>query len=216
MNKIPARGQGGKFLPRDRKVAPSTIPETPAPAPVAEPTIAPQPAIVETPPVTPPPIEGINQDGSPKKRRGRPPGRRNNPELGGHEPGAAHISPQQGDPDAIYKGTATMFVGLGIGIAVGVFGDEWKPTSEQEQAGLEIATAAYLKSKGIADISPGWMLLGAIAAYSMPRIQQPKTKEKIDKVLIKLFVKKPQGESMPQPDAPNPIHGIDLPAPSIQ
>ncbi len=88
-------------------------------------------------------------------------------------------APMQEEEAKQRRNCAAMFVMVGTNLAGQLFdADEWKPEAD-EQNTLVDATEAYFAEHGISDITPGWQLLFCVAAYSLPRLAKPKTKEKI-------------------------------------
>ena len=76
------------------------------------------------------------------------------------------------DKDRQYKETAAMLVGTTLGACVMIGGPEFAPTPEENKF-LNDATYEYLKAKGLPDLPPGWVLLGAITLYVGPRLMNP-------------------------------------------
>jgi hypothetical protein len=75
------------------------------------------------------------------------------------------------DNDQRYMATAKMLVGTTTGGVAALLGPEWLITEEEERVFITNATFEYLKSIQLADIPPGWVLLGAVAMYALPRVQ---------------------------------------------
>lgn len=109
----------------------------------------------------------------PKRGRGRPPGSGNKPRFDDLQ-----IQPEQ-QSTVNFAATAELLVDMATGGAATVLGPEWNPRGPEEKKMVVDATANYLKAKDIKDLPPGVVLCFVIAAYSLPRMSQPKTKEKI-------------------------------------
>lgn len=190
------RGPGGKFAP-STKIATGGPGALPPPIPGR--TVEAEAPIGESIPSGAPLIESDNRpQEAPKRGPGRP--RKDGSTPRSSRPRAMNPAPP-GEPatggaldaDIAYRQMGIMSAGLFIAAGVGVFGDEWKPDQPEEQHGLEIAATAYFKAKGIGELSPGWVLLGAVAAYSIPRLQRPATAEKLDRWTAKLARRAPDG-----------------------
>ena len=85
------------------------------------------------------------------------------------------ISPQVAQANG--ESSALMLISL----AQGVGGEEWKPV-KGEKENLSAAFAAYYQAKGIPDLPPGVILVSALLAYTLPRLQKPVTKSKLMKL----------------------------------
>lgn len=154
----------------------------------------------------------LNVDGTLKKKRGRKPtgrfagGNANAPsETSATAPISSSASPNvfesvQGTPAAaaggsvpvvsreLAKTSAQQTVGLAVALAVGIFGDEWKPdpiadheTKIDETAVLTDALAEYYFQQQFAGLTPGMAVTVAALMYGGRRVQRPKTKEKLGK-----------------------------------
>lgn len=179
--------------PRSRKntppeqIVPGGAPDQPPAIPAGGATLEPTGSIGDTPLPAGGPIVSDNrpEPGAepPRRGRGRPKGSgagRSRP-LNPNPPGTPDEPEADLSKATAYKQMGVMATGLFIGGAVGVFGEEWKPKSEEEQHGLEVAVEAYCRAKGIGDLSPGWVLVGVVAAYALPRISQPATAQKLER-----------------------------------
>lgn len=95
-----------------------------------------------------------------------------------------------------YGKMGEMTFDLGTGIFVKLFGDEWKPQSAEERAGVVDAIRAYYQSKQMPDIPPGMMLAIVVAVYAAPRISAPTTRSRLQMLWtwtkLKIFRLKPQ------------------------
>ena len=63
-----------------------------------------------------------------------------------------------------------------LGQAIG--GEDWRP-NENERVFMLDAWSSYFRAKGITDMPPGWAVLIATAAYSLPRLRKPKTQARV-------------------------------------
>lgn len=145
----------------------------------------------------PPPIEPAPPSGGPSepapKRRGRPPlppGERKqrsrtpprfvvNPDHpGGMQDTRAVVSV---DRDKQYIEASKMLVGTVLS-ALAMLGDHWRAKSEEETF-LSDATYKYMKAKQLPDLPPGWVLLGAVCIYALPRLMHPETERQIAKLM---------------------------------
>jgi len=97
-----------------------------------------------------------------------------------------------------------------VGVALG--GEEWQPrvdksTGLDEQTMLEKSFSDYFLATGRTDIPPGWALLFAIGAYSLPRFRMPKTQKRtlgaFGKLKAWLYRRKLEKENGPQSDSRN-------------
>lgn len=137
-----------------------------------------QSAPVDSPPVAP--LSG--PEVIPVKRgRGRPPGGSKPRQLNPRVPGT--VDPAAG-PDR-YREAATGAVLFTEGVAVGLISDEWKFRDESEKNMLIDATEKYFRSANIPDIPPGFMLIAVMGMYALPRLQMPKTQQKISGIKAK-------------------------------
>ena len=85
------------------------------------------------------------------------------------------------------SGGSAMFdsSGAGVGAAalteivcVAALGEDWA-MHEGERASLSSAWGAYLDSKGLKDIPPGFILAIALSTYAAPRVSKPTTKSRL-------------------------------------
>lgn len=73
-----------------------------------------------------------------------------------------------------------------VNISVGIGGDDFRPRMLEgpdgakinELEAIESAFGDYFIAKDIGDLPPGWMLVGVLSMYYLPRFQMPRTKEK--------------------------------------
>lgn len=112
-------------------------------------------------------------------------------------------------PPVDYGAMGAVLVDLVTQTAANILGPEWLPRSIDDGKGNKVeertvligATAAYLKSRQMPDIPPGWVLVAVVAAYATPRFTQPTTRQRIGGVLNwfkGLFKRKPRpGEAQP-------------------
>lgn len=199
------RGSNGKFTTPEA-IKPGGAPETTPAIPPGGATVETNPSIANTPLPAGGPIGSDNRpEPMPEKRgRGRPRGsgtarpRAMNP----NPPGTPEAPPEADLSKATaYRQMGIMAAGLFVGGTVGVFGEEWKPKSAEELNGLEIAVEAYCRAKGIGELSPGWVLVGVVAAYALPRLSQPATAEKLERWSAKLRPRSAGGAQSPAPGA---------------
>ena len=86
------------------------------------------------------------------------------------------------DQEAAATGMAMASMIFLVGQQLG--GEEWKPL-KNEELGLDEsdvmnqACVNYCKAKGVRDIPPGWALVIALSMYSLPRLNKPKTSNRI-------------------------------------
>lgn len=139
-----------------------------------------------------PEIHAVNPDGSPKRK---PDG--NFALKRGRKPGGARAPISKEAQQAVIVNPAraaavesAMFFAYG---SAGLFGDEWKP-QEGELENLERAFERYYVAKGITEFPPGIGLALALSAYTLPRLTQPETKTKLQK--LGLWVKEKSGKAM--------------------
>lgn len=116
---------------------------------------------------------GRRADGTPRAKPGAKPGTRQvrhrfNPEA----PDLSGVTRTVAPPvdDAKYRELAAMCVTTCTGACEMLGPELWPPTKEEERKFLIDATAQYFKAKGIPDLPPGWVLLGAICVYVLPRV----------------------------------------------
>ena len=75
--------------------------------------------------------------------------------------------------------------GAGVGatalteiLCVATLGEDWA-MHEAERGSMANAWGAYLESKGVKDIPPGFILAISLATYAAPRVSRPTTKSRI-------------------------------------
>jgi len=109
-----------------------------------------------------------------KRGRGRPPGAKNRrPSFQDLE----QITATEVIVD--HKAMSVMIFDSSTGCLAMTLGDEWRPRSDEERAGMLGAIEAYLVATKAKDIPPGVMLTLVILAYSAPRLQAPSTASKL-------------------------------------
>lgn len=124
-----------------------------------------------------------NQDGTYAKKRGRKPGSRN---VGAVASDVAE--------SAVDYGKLGQFVGgMLTGSCVTVFGDEWLAKPE-EQGQIDMALAAYAKSKNWSDLPPGLIVLCVFTIYAAPRMTMPKTRERMRTIGESFGIVKPKAK----------------------
>ena len=183
----PARDGSGKFVSGAKSGNGATeVPDSTPPAEVGQ---SQQPGAAEPPSAAPDsPSLILPVEAPPARRRGRPRGSKTNkgqrrkwirnPSHGPASPEAPQPAPAPDtrvlaapDNDQRYMATAKMLVGTTTGGVAALLGPEWLITEEEERVFITNATFEYLKSIQLADIPPGWVLLGAVAMYALPRVQ---------------------------------------------
>lgn len=82
-----------------------------------------------------------------------------------------------GGPD--YLALAGITFDMATGVLSMTFGPEWQPRSPDEKNAVCSALAAYMKSKGMTDLPPGYVLSFVALAYAAPRFAVPTTRDKI-------------------------------------
>lgn len=201
----PKRGAGGKFLPKDPPpVAAAVPPESSGGS--AQPS-------AEVPPlqVDPSAPLGRKLDGTPRRSRsGRPPRDagiarvpRRASRVNPAPPGAANA----GDLDRSRmmeeqaRVTAEGLVSTVTGTAESLLGPLWKPEAG-ERAMLVGATTTYLRDVGMPDIPPGWVLLGVMALYIVPRALNPETQKQFAALMGKNNGARGANPLVPEP----PLH----------
>lgn len=132
--------------------------------PPAEPARASGAPVIDPPPAEP----AASAESTRPRGRGRPPGSTNK------KASFADLTPA-----VDFTALAGSLVDMSTGTAATVLGPEWQPRSPEERQLLVTHLAAYLKAKDVKDIPPGWMLVIVLGAYSLPRLSQPATKEKL-------------------------------------
>lgn len=157
-------------------------------------TVTPDPPGAQTPEPSPDPAApyGRKADGTPRSKPGAKPGGAKKPRV--VNPGAPMEKPPV-DANDRYRQMADMIVSIVTGTATQAISREWEP-SPGEKAMLVEASANYFKAKNFVDLPPGMVLLGAVCAYALPRINMPETSAKIDKVFAR-FNKKPEVVPIP-------------------
>jgi hypothetical protein len=172
-----------------------TVAESPPPdAPASAPTSGGNP-LQDSPAgdagATPQPVAGEFIPGTtsgippaePKRPRGRPPGsktRKINPEP----PPEITGGPRGGPVD--YQAIGGAICDTIVGVCAGVIGPVWNYAGPEERRNLVSATANYMRAKNMPDIPPGWLLVIAISAFALPRLNHPQTINAIAKVKSKV------------------------------
>jgi hypothetical protein len=76
-----------------------------------------------------------------------------------------------------YAATGKLLTGMFFGVTESTFGDEWKPTPEENES-ITRETVRYCQARGFGDVPPGIALLLVVGMYAAPRLTKPKTLEK--------------------------------------
>lgn len=169
-----------EFIPVNTDALPPLKPiHEPTPAQEAfatkEPPISEAGDIAGNPPVeTVPPVSSeipLGED-LPKRGRGRPPGTKNAPKP-------PDILGAAADPEKALQGIAGMTFDLSAGTLANIFGQEWNPRSKEEREFVVTAIANYYRETGMIEIPPKTALTLVVLAYSLPRISEPNTKQKL-------------------------------------
>lgn len=217
---MPAPRVNGRFV-KATEISPPTPTPTPTPAPAAspptaenhspaslvgQPETAPKTAPTEgqTTPTASPANAATEAAPAPRKRRGRPPGSGTRPPgtIPGQPP--QHIngdllggpqSPTTAPTPDRYAQTGAILTDAFIGACVAVFGNEWLPKDNDERNNLASAATSYCRAKQLPDLPPGFVLLGAVAMYALPRLNLPATKSKLQTLTGRLRGGKNQGGS---------------------
>lgn len=152
-------------------------------------------------------LHAVNPDGSPRLRsdgtfamkRGRKKGQTASAKKATPLPGEKVVTPKVAEiSDA--EATARMATNLLINGCVVAFGDEWRPVENEPQM-IAGAFTDYFEAKGVTKLPPEWGLVIALGAYSLPRFMQPKTRDRLGYLKMKLgglfsrFKKKKRGDA---------------------
>lgn len=112
-----------------------------------------------------------NPDPSAKRGRGRP--------AGSKTVRPPEILTAGADPEKQLMAVAGMTFDMSTGTLAMILGEEWKAKSKDEREFVVQAIANYYRATGTIDLPPGWTLAFVVGAYSLPRLTEPKTKEKL-------------------------------------
>ena len=128
----------------------------------------------------------LKADGTPMKKRGRKAGATNpRPEIAERiQNGELPETPPVNQSEMIEVTSATI-IHTATSIMSGLIGKEWAIENKDEFNSLHIPLKSYLQSKNITDVPPGVLLTIAVLGYSMKRMQQPNTREKLSLLAIK-------------------------------
>ncbi len=125
-----------------------------------------------TPP-QPPETPAAGTDNPGAKRIGRPPGSKTKPKSPSTIAEVETVKPVD------FRAMGNLVFDLSTNALAMGLGPEWKPQSEQERELVADSLAKYFESQQLKDIPPGMMLLLVCGVYALPRVNQPKTKEKL-------------------------------------
>lgn len=120
----------------------------------------------------------LNMDGTLRKKRGRKPGQKNGEKTvvtGEVKKTATQTQAQK----LTAEQTAKLLLHTGVGVLVELIGAEWDFESVEEATMLKTSVAAYIESKGGAQLSPELILVLALGSYALPRARHRNTREKI-------------------------------------
>lgn len=117
--------------------------------------------------------------------------------------------------EAQIKMCSSILVSCFLTIGVSTFGDEWKPRPKAE-AGyneaemLQEATEEYFRASGTINLPPWAGLMCAYGMYAIPRLQQPKTLSKLEKLKMWISYKWQnfRNKRAGKPPVPAPNSGI--------
>lgn len=89
----------------------------------------------------------------------------------------------------VFKHAGRAAAQLTVGTSAMLFGPAWylderKDTERDEYHAMASAYAAYFQANGIADIPPGYMLALVLAAYAAPRVSDPETLTRFQKMAL--------------------------------
>lgn len=122
----------------------------------------------------------LNLDGTVRKKRGRKPGQKNGEKVSGVvevKKTAAQTRAQK----LTAEQTAKLLLNTTVGIMVELVGPEWDFESAEEAVMLKTSVAAYIESKGGAQLSPETILVLALGSYALPRARHENTRQKLSK-----------------------------------
>lgn len=91
------------------------------------------------------------------------------------------------NPNVVAQASGKVAASLLITLGITIGGDEWQPKVEKsigldEAAQLEAAFSQYFEATGQTDLPPGMVLAVAVGGYVLPRVNQPKTKNRLKKI----------------------------------
>jgi hypothetical protein len=136
-----------------------------------------------------PSIHATNPDGSPRLKKGGAFALKRGRKAGGvaaepHKTSTIRAVQGADSPGAQISNrqAAGMFCGMTVAGLRMLLGDEWEPSSQQEQKALVDGMEEYLNAAGGVEMSPGVGLLFVWGAYSIPRLTMPETKTRLQKL----------------------------------
>lgn len=107
-------------------------------------------------------------------------------EVAGNAPGSAtfaEINPPQNGEDMKYRALAEQAVIITTGFAASIISPAWALKNDAEKDMMATPLAAYFKSKGMEDLSPGWMCVAVFAVYASARVKDETTRMKFAKLM---------------------------------
>jgi hypothetical protein len=145
-------------------------------------------AALHVPEAFDPTLHAANADGTPKlkadgtyaRKRGRKAGAQAGDSAKSAAAGVLPNKPARSTQPAIdtSEATAAALIGVIEAVAVNAIGEEWR-MHEAESAQYSAAVAAYMKSKGLVDVTPGIMVCICAAAYVGSRMSHENTRSKL-------------------------------------
>lgn len=116
------------------------------------------------------------------------------------------VGPSSNSGTGDYRAASVAICGIGFGVAQSLFGEAWKPQSA-EQSNIESAVETYFRAKGIIDLPPGIVVVLAVGAYALPRVNDPITRERFGGLMASIGLAKRQvkpvaNTATPQPETP--------------
>lgn len=166
-------------------------PDSPALSESTAPTVETSPP--EAPPVASIPTvdasapHGLKTDGTPAKKRGRPPKSDTD-----QRERLASVTPKPVRPQptvapvamlADYNALGEQAANLWFGVGCVLLGDDWQPDTEQgEHVAVSGAFRDYFKASGVVQIPPSWGLVLVLGAYTAKRVSRPTVRSKISGV----------------------------------
>lgn len=152
--------------------------DTPAPASVVAPGVAPTatnaPGVPIPPTVATDPLIDSAETEPIKRGRGRPPGSKNKPQSPST---IADIVTAEATPNYGLMGEVVFDMSTNA-LAVGL-GPEWLPKTPEERQLVSVSLGRYFETQKVKDIPPGMMLALVVTVYALPRLSQPSTSTKL-------------------------------------
>lgn len=174
-----------------------------------------------------PAIHEVNADGTPRltakggfrRKRGRKTGSNGNVGTSGPKtaPSSDSASVNSETRTVDFTQTGKFLAGLLFGTCQGVFDqDEWEPGPD-ERLQIETSFVNFCQANQWGDLPPGIALTLCVGLYAIPRINMPKTRERMSDMMIAMGMRKKvknTAQSQPNPNPnpnmqpqPHPSHG---------